>query len=416
MDKNILRLTLLDQRALFEKKDDFIKRDVSQTAIETKKITIVSGIRRSGKSTLLKQISKDVRGYYYCNFEDERLLDFDHSDFQLLYEVFLEAFGESTVFFFDEIQNVEGWEKFVRRLFDEGHKIFVTGSNARLLSSELATSLTGRYLKIELYPFSFKEFLFFRHVAIRSVLTTREKSMVMREFRQYSEIGGFPEVVTSGNKIELTQLYQDVLIKDLLVRFKIREVKAFRELAFYLISHATMPMSFNNLKRLLGFKSVTTVKNYCEFLEESYLFFSLAKFDYSVKKQIINDRKMYSIDTGLVNAVGFAFSENSGRLLESIIFLELKRRGQNLYYHQGKKECDFLLRRGTTITHAIQVTDTLSPDNQEREIAGLAEALDCYRLKRGLIITFDQDRVISVGKKKITVLPAWKWLLKEPVD
>lgn len=412
MDKNRLQVTLIEQREVFEKKDPLVvARTVDVGVRKTKKITVISGIRRSGKSTLLKQISATVQGYYYCNFEDERLLDFRYSDFQLLYEVLLENYGEQTVFFFDEIQNILGWEKFARRLFDEGYKLFVTGSNAKLLSSELATSLTGRYLKIELYPFSFREFLSFRHIESPRIPTTREKSILVRHFRDYCSIGGFPEVVTSGNKNELIQLYQDVLIKDLLVRFGIREVKAFRELAFFLISHATQPISYNNLKKLLGFKSVTSVKNYCDYLEEAYLFFSVHKFDYSVKKQIINDRKMYSIDTGLVQAVGFAFSENSGRLLENIIFLELKRRGADIYYYQGKRECDFILRKGALITDAIQVTDNLTQENEEREIAGIVEAMDCYKLKKGLIITRNQEKNLLSGKRAITVIPAWKWLL-----
>lgn len=412
MDKNSLQLVVLDQRASFEKKESFIKRSVDRAAIDTKKITVISGIRRSGKSTLLKQISAGFQGYYYCNFEDERLLDFTHSDFQLLHEVFLETAGEHTVFFFDEIQNIAGWERFVRRLHDDGNKIFVTGSNAKLLSSELATSLTGRYLKIELYPFSFKEFLLFRGVDVPRILTTREKSALVRHFQDYCTLGGFPEVVKSGNKDELTQLYQDVLIKDLLVRFKIRETKAFRELAYYLISHATLPISFNNLKKLLGFRSVTTVKNYSDFLEEAYLFFSVSKFDYSVRKQLINDRKMYCIDTGMAGAVGFAFSENRGRLLENIVFLELKREGKDIYYYQGKKECDFLVRSGNTITDTIQVTDGLTKENEQREIAGIVEAMDQYKLKRGFILTQSQEKEIVQGKKTITVLPVWKWLLK----
>lgn len=412
MDKNRLHLTIIEQREVFEKKDPLrIDRVVDAGVQKTKKITVISGIRRSGKSTLLKQISATVPGYYYCNFEDERLLDFRYSDFQLLYEVFLETYGEQTIFFFDEIQNIIGWEKFVRRLFDDGYKLFVTGSNARLLSSELATSLTGRYLKIELYPFSFKEFLFFRHVELPRTPTTREKSILVRHLRDYCSIGGFPEVVISGNKNELTQLYQDVLIKDLLIRFGIREVKAFRELAFFLISHTGQLISFNNLKKTLGFKSVTTVKNYCDYMEEAYLFFSVHKFDYSVKKQIINDRKMYSIDTGLVQAVGFSFSENRGRLLENLVFLELKRRGADIFYYKGKRECDFLLRKGSLVTDAIQVTDSLTQENEEREIAGLMEAMDLYKLKKGLIISFNQEKCLTVGKHVVTVMPLWKWLL-----
>lgn len=411
MDKKLLQLTAIEQRKIFEKQDALVQREIDHLAISTNKVTAISGIRRSGKSTLLKQIAKDLEGYYYLNFEDERLIDFTYSDFNMLYEVFLENFNEQNTFLFDEIQNIYGWEKFVRRLFDEGRKVFVTGSNAKLLSSELATSLTGRHLKLELFPFSFKEFLFYKGVEIKKFYDTKEKSSVVNHFREYVKLGGFPEIVISRDMNELKQLYQDVLLKDLIVRFKIRDTKAFRELALFLISNASSPASFNNLKKLLGFKSVTTVKNYVDFLEESYLIFSVSKFDYSIKKQIINDRKIYAIDTGIINSIAFLFSENFGHLLENIAYIELKRRGQNIYYHQNKKECDFLIKQGSRITQAIQVTETLVQKNQDREIAGLIEAMEWYRLSRGIIITFDQEKEFKIKNRMIKTVPIWKWLL-----
>lgn len=411
MDKKLLQLTAVEQRKIFEKQDALVQREVDRSAFRTNKVTAISGIRRSGKSTLLKQIAKDLEGYYYLNFEDERLIDFTYSDFNMLYEVFLENFNEQNTFLFDEIQNVYGWEKFVRRLFDEGRKVFVTGSNAKLLSSELATSLTGRHLKLELFPFSFKEFLFYKGVEIKKFYDTKEKSSVMNHFREYVKIGGFPEIVISRDMNELKQLYQDVLLKDLIVRFKIRDVKAFRELALFLISNAGSLASFNNLKKLLGFKSVTTVKNYVEFLEESYLVFSVSKFDYSIKKQIINDRKIYAIDTGIINSIAFLFSENFGHLLENIVYIELKRRGQNIYYHQNKKECDFLIKQGSRIIQAIQVTEVLNKKNQDRELAGLIEAMERYRLSNGIILTFDQEKEFKIRNRVIKAIPIWQWLL-----
>lgn len=411
MDKKILQLTAIEQRKIFEKQNALVQREVDRSTIKTNKVTVISGIRRSGKSTLLKQIAKDLEGYYYLNFEDERLIDFIYSDFNMLYEVFLENFGKQSTFLFDEIQNIYGWEKFVRRLFNEGHKVFVTGSNAKLLSSELATSLTGRHLKLELFPFSFKEFLFYKGVKIKNFYDTREKSSIVNYFKEYIKIGGFPEIVISRDMNELKQLYQDVLLKDLIVRFKIRDVKAFRELALFLISNAGSLASFNNLKKLLGFKSVTTVKNYVDFLEESFLIFSVSKFDYSIKKQIINDRKIYAIDTGIINSMAFLFSENFGHLLENIVYIELERRGQNIYYYQNKKECDFLIKQGIKITQAIQVTETLNKKNQDREIDGLIEAMERYRLRQGVIITFDEEKEFKIKNRVIKIIPIWRWLL-----
>lgn len=411
MDKRLLQLTAIEQRKIFEKQDDFVVREVNNLAIETNKVTAISGIRRSGKSTLLKQIAKNLTGYYYLNFEDERLIDFVYSDFNKLYEVFLENFGEQNVFLFDEIQNIYGWEKFVRRLFDEGKKVFVTGSNAKLLSSELATSLTGRHLKLELFPFSFKEFLSYKNVEMKNFYDTREKSAIINYCKEYLKSGGFPEIIISRNTEELKQLYQDVILKDLIVRFKIRDVKAFRELALFLVSNVASPASFNNLKKMLGFKSATTVKSYIDFLEESYLIFSVPKFDYSIKKQIINEKKIYAIDTGIINSVAFSFSDNSGRLLENAAYIELKRRGHVIYYHKNKNECDFVLKRGTKITQAIQVTEILNQKTKDREVTGLIGAMEDYQLTSGAIVTFDQEEEIKVNKHIIKVMPIWKWFL-----
>jgi len=315
---------------------------------------------------------------------------------------------------FDEMQNIFGWEKFVRRLFENGKKIFVTGSNAKLLSSELATTLSGRHLKIELYPFSFSEYLGCNNFKIKKYYTTIEKSTIVAQFRKYMEYGGFPEIAVGGNSEELRQLYQDVLIKDLVVRFKIRETKGFRDVALFLLSNITSPISFNSLRDLIGISSVTSVKNYVDFFEEAYLFYSLFKFDYSVKKQIINDRKIYCVDTGLVNAVAFRFSENLGRVLENIVFIELKRRGEDFFYYKEKRECDFIVRKGMKVSEAIQVALTLSdPETKKREVAGVLEVAKKFNLKAGLIITEDEDDEIKEDGIVIKIIPAWKWLLEK---
>jgi len=413
MDKSLIRQIALDQKTTFEKKGDFVIRTLPDNFIASKKIAVISGIRRSGKSTLLKQISDNLSAYCYLNFEDERMLDFTYRDFNSLYEIFLELYGDQKNYLFDEIQNIFGWEKFVRRLFEDGKKIFVTGSNAKLLSSELATALSGRYIKHELYPFSFKEFLDFKKFSFKKYYNTKEKAVLSRFLNEYFEHGGFPEIVTGGNKKELEQLYQDILVKDLLVRFKIRETKAFREVALFLLSNISSPVSFGNIRNLLGIKSVTTVKNYIDFFEEAYLFFSVYKFDYSVKKQIINDRKIYCIDTGLSNAVAFKFSENLGKSLENAVFLELKRRGKEIYYHKNKKECDFILRENSRITELIQAAYEMGdPKTMQREIDGLLEAAETYKISRVSIITLNQEESLKINGVKIKIVPIWKWLLE----
>mgnify|MGYP001612115558 CR=1 FL=1 len=322
MDINKLKQTIIDQKAVFQGKRDFLPRFFSTSLFESKKIAAITGVRRSGKSTLLRQIAGQCENYYYLNFEDERLLDFVVNDFNSLLEIYFSFYGEKGVFFFDEIQNVSGWEKFVGRMFSEGYKIYITGSNAKLLSSELATSLTGRHLRHELYPFGFSEFLDYKKIKYEKLPTTAGKVMMLKYFDEFLLYGGFPEIVESRNGEELRQLYQDILIKDLIVRFKIKDAKSFRELALYLLSNSGRPVSYNNLKKVLGIKSATTVKNYIEYLAESYLNFSISKFDYSLKKQIKNDKKIFSIDTGLINFVSFLFAPESGRILENVVFLE----------------------------------------------------------------------------------------------
>ena len=283
MNKSQLEMVIREQRSEFEQKRFYVKRDIDDTFLKSKKIVVISGVRRCGKSTLLRQISETLDDFYYLNFEDERLLNFDFEDFNVALELFQTLYGEQKTFLFDEIQEIKGWEKFVSRLFRMGCKVYVTGSNASLLSSELATYLTGRHIVLKLYPFSFEEFLRFHDFPIKKIYITKEKARLMKHFKTFIAFGGFPELVESPDSLQLDQLYQDILIKDLIVRFKIKESKAFRELAFFYLSNVATRISFNNLKKLLSFRSVSTVKNYSEYLESSYLYFFLNKFDYSLR-------------------------------------------------------------------------------------------------------------------------------------
>jgi predicted AAA+ superfamily ATPase len=413
MEKTIIKQTILEQKEIFEREEDIVKRDIPEYLLKTPKIVVITGIRRCGKSTLLKEISGNFKNYAYANFEDERFLEFTAKDFNTLLEIFLELDPETSTLFFDEIQNVSGWEKFVRRLFTEGYKIFVTGSSSNLLSSEIATSITGRNLKYELFPFSFKEYLLYHRFETKDIYMTKEKAYISRYFEDYSKYGGFPEIVKSRNEKELMEIYRDILIKDLLVRLQIRDSKDFRDLSLYLLSNISRKMSYHSLKNILGFSNTSKVKNYVEFLEEAYLFFTLNKYDPSLKKQIMSPRKVYSIDTGLINAVSFKFSENTGSLLENIVFMELKRRFQEIYYHEGKKECDFLVKEKEKITQAIQVTASIAdPNTEKREIEGLKEAMEMYNLKTGYIITKDVEKTINFEDKTISIKPITTWLLE----
>jgi predicted AAA+ superfamily ATPase len=413
MEKTIIKQTILEQKELFEREEDIVKRAVPGYLLQTSKIVVITGIRRCGKSTLLKEISGNFKNHAYANFEDERFLEFTAKDFNTLLEIFLELDPKTNTLYFDEIQNISGWEKFVRRLFTEGYKIFVTGSSSNLLSSEIATSITGRNLKYELFPFSFKEYLLCRKFETKDTYTTKEKASLSGYFEDYVKYGGFPEIVKSRNEKELMEIYQDILIKDLLVRLQIRDSKDFRDLSMYLLSNISRKMSYNNLKNLLGFSNTSKVKNYIEFLEEAYLFFTLKKYAPSLKKQIMSPRKVYSIDTGLVNAVSFMFSENTGALLENIVFLELKRRFQEIYYHEDKKECDFLVKEKEKIIKAIQVTASIADlKTEKREIEGLREAMEKHNLKEGYIITKDTEKTINLEGRVIHIKPIITWLME----
>jgi len=413
MEIKTLKQIIIEQKEVFEKDRKIIDRVIPENILKSNKIIVITGVRRSGKSTLLRQISKYYEKYNYINFEDDRLLEFTFKDFDALFQAFLELNQNANAFFFDEIQEIFGWEKFARRMFSEGYKLFVTGSNARFLSSEIATSLTGRNLKIEIYPFSFREYLFFLSFDSKETYTTKERAIISRYLEDYLKFGGFPEVIESKDYKELSQIYQDILIKDLLVRFKIRDTKEFRELALYLLSNISKKISYNSLKNLLGFSNTSKVKNYVDFLLEAYLFFTVNKYDVSLKKQLINNRKIYAIDTGLVNAVSFQFSENRGRILENLVFIELKRRNSDIFYFEDQKECDFLIKEGISITKAIQVAFDLSdPATNKRELDGLISAMEKFNLKNGLMITGDKEEKIIYKNRKIEIIPLWKWLLK----
>jgi len=413
MQNNLLERVAIDQLENFKSKDPGVERDVDfERALKSKQILIITGIRRCGKSTLLRQLSEKLHSFYYLNFDDERLLKFTIDDFDNLLILWKKLYKSKTIIL-DEIQNVKNWERFVRRVYDEGYKIILTGSNAKLLSGELSTHLTGRHIKLELYPFSFKEYLNYKKFDAAIWKSSDQLAKLLKLTDEYVEYGGFPEYVIFQDEDYLKRIYEDILYKDLIVRFKIREVKSFRELANFLFTNFTSEISYNALQRALNFKSVASVKNYISYLQESYLVYELFKYDYSLKKQLIYNKKIYSVDNGLRNQVAFRFSGDSGKLLENVVFLQLKRDCSEVYYYKNKKECDFLIKEKNKITKAIQVTDVLTEANKERELNGLLAAMESFNLKKGLIITRNQDEKLKINGREIQVVPIYRWLLEE---
>ncbi|MEW6509179.1 MAG: ATP-binding protein [Bacteroidota bacterium] len=372
---------------------------LNQMQLRTNHALIISGIRRCGKSTLLQQIMNNMKDYHYFNFEDIRATNFEVNDFNKLNEVFVEKNKKCSNYFFDEIQNVEHWERFIRSLLDQKKQIYITGSNASLLSKELGTKLTGRHVRYELFPFSYKEMLLFTN-----------NKVGVESFKEYFANGGFPEYLKQKNTRILQELFNDIITRDIIVRHGIRNYRAVRELALYLLSNVGKEYSYTNLKKDFQLGSVNTVISFVSYFEDSYLLFSIPKFEYSYRKQLVNPKKIYAIDNGIINCNTVSFSKDDGRLLENVVFVELRRQGKNIFYFRGKNECDFVIEEKRKITEAYQVCYQLTEDNKTREINGLMEVLNESGLDKGCILTFNQEDQFKIEGRRIKVIPVWKWM------
>lgn len=411
MNTELLQQVIADQKAMIDRRDRGLPR-MADTTIHLKSglISVISGVRRSGKSTLTLQLAANYPAFNFISFDDERLISFTVDDFSpMLIE--MKKTLDTRVIVLDEIQLIEGWERFVRRLHDDGYKVFITGSNARLLSSELATHLTGRYLKTELFPFSFREYLSLKNIDIADH-TSDNKAKILAAFDHYLFHGGFPEYLNTGIQEVLKHIYDDIIYRDLLVRFGIRNVTGFKNLAQYLFTNFTSESGYLPLANLLGFSSSNSVKDYINFLREGYLVFEVSGFDYSLKRQYSSNRRIYVIDNGLRNAVSFRTSADSGRLLENAIFLELVRRANEVWYFRSKnnKETDFVIRPADPVL--IQVCSDLSnPLTRKREVSSLAACMKELGRTNGIILSKNEEEEINVPEGLVRVIPTWKWML-----
>jgi len=418
--KEQIKAMLLEQSQAFWQRDTGIERiqlaQIEQ-AVPSPHAVIISGLRRVGKSTLLAQIAHRLgQGqFYYINFEDDRFIGFGAEDANDLYQSLAEVFGERKVWIVDEIQNIPGWEHFVRRFMDMGIKLYITGSNASLLSRELGSRLTGRYVPVELFPFSFTEFLRFRQFVVPDLsrLTTLDMARLQQYLNEYLRVGGLPEPLKYPDLPLRRTLYDDVLYRDIAARYHIEEVRALKELAFYLMSDPASLVSFNKLKEQLRLGSVNTVKNYIEYLENSWLIFTLNVYDNSVKRQQIAPKKIYGIDTGLSNDVGFAFSANTGKLLENLVFLALRRKTHEIYYYVSPAgyEVDFYLPETRQL---IQVAQNLeNAATRARETRALADAVRTLNVSRGLILSDANAQPFEDNGLTIEIRSVAEWLMNE---
>jgi len=432
MDKNKLKELLIEYKQRFlTARTDLIRRKIQDNIepfIKFKEVVIITGPRRGGKSSLMKLICDDLikkdrvppSNILYLNFEDERFIEFNAAgDFAQIYELFLQINKPTgrLYFFLDEIQNVIGWERWVNRLYEnENIKIFLTGSNASLLSSEISTALTGRNRTITNFPFSFGEFLNFKNYRLQEndFYQTKKRAVIKSFFQEYLKLGGYPEIVKINDPTLLEQYFKDIIYRDILPRYSIKKIKEIRELCLFLTSNLGSIHSYSRLQNLIGVKSLNTVKTYLEILEEVFLFFRINLFDYSIKRQIYNPSKIYIIDAALGNSISFKFSENIGHIYENLVFLELKRRNKEIYYWKSKKgkEVDFLIKKGLNIEEAIQVSYNLNDKKTlDREIESLLIAKDEFKIEHLSIITEDEEMKKEIEGVKIKIIPLWKWLL-----
>ncbi|MCG9881254.1 MAG: ATP-binding protein [Bacteroidia bacterium] len=359
---------------------------------------IVTGIRRCGKSTLLQQIheeSKDTA--VYVNFEDPRLAGFSLEDFNRLHQIAEERKVE--IYFFDEIQNVPQWESFVRFRLDEGYSIFISGSNAEMLSKELGTKLTGRHITKELFPFSYLEYLEF----------IKQDSSAENTY-QYLKGGGFPEFLKTKLPEVLVQVFNDILIRDIAVRYHLKQHLVLQQLAVWLVSNVGKPVTGNSLRKIFEISSSSTMSEYLKYLSDAYLFFFLPKYSYSPKVQMVNAKKVYCIDNGFIEVNSLSASADEGRLLENLVFMEIRRKWTEVFYFSEKRECDFVIFEKKKAKYVIQVCWQLNENNLSREIQGLKEAMQFFGLDYGQIITFNQSDMFEENGLKMELIPFHVWV------
>ncbi len=418
--QQIIRIIDFWQKTI--EKDKLKDRSLVETLnYKSKEIIDLIGPRRSGKSSILKLIIKHLNlknNYLFINFEDPFFIENNSPHIiEEFISVFKEYFSPRLEYLFlDEIQEINQWERAVRKLRDSGEfKIFITGSSSKLLSGEMSTLLTGRHLSYKVFPLSFSEFLNFKNVNIKHKkdIVLNQKA-IAKYFYKYMNTGSFPEVVLTENSELVKNYFYDILQKDIVMRYNIREKEILEKIAIYSLSNSSKIMSIESLKKTFGISFALT-SSYISYLKNSFLIFELPQFSYSLKKQQRSLKKIYSIDSGLANAVSFRFSKDSGRILENIVFLHLKITGKEIYYYRTKNnlEVDFIIKEGTEEKELIQVSWNLDDKKtREREIKSLLSAMNELSISKGLILTDDEEEVIIIGQKTIIVKPTYKWLLE----
>lgn len=420
-----MKTTILAQR---EERDkllsfDYQERYLHETAVlfrDSHPIKLITGPRRAGKSVLALQMLKGTN-FAYLNFDDSSFLE------KFTEEGVEQALGEVypgyQFLLLDEVQNLAGWSSWVEKLYRRGTNIVITGSNANMLSDDIAAVLSGRFIELRLFPFSAQEYLKHSSIKDSEAVTPQVISSVNVALDSFMRNGGFPEVLDTPKIVApyLSSLYDTILMKDIVRRYKVRKVQELYNVADYLLSNFTNPFSSSSLADEVGMSSTATVQKFCTYLQNTYLFLYLPRFSNKLKLMNKADRKVYIVDNGFVEARAFELSRNLGRLLENMVFMELLKRGYDLkkyelFYYRSRndRETDFVCRRGNKTEQLIQVCyDLSSPSTRKREVTALVECakeLNCHTLT---IVTWDNEDTIKSDGESISVIPLRKWCLSD---
>lgn len=415
MIKDIL---ILQKRELEMKlKEKYIERESIKLDLKVPLIKVIIGPRRAGKSFFSLHALNKEGHFGYINFDDEKLIE--STDYDEIIVSMNSVYGNPKILFLDEIQNLPKWEVFVNRLHRQEFNLVLTGSNSHLLSKELATHLTGRHLQITVLPFSFKEYLELNQARLTS-------SEINEKLAEYLVYGGYPEPLIKkiNYKDYLSTLFNSIIFKDIVKRYKIRSPQAIEDLSVYLLSNLCKEYSYNSLSKIAKIKSSKTIEKYLSYLEESFIFFSVKRFSYKIKEQLASIKKIYCIDNGFIHAKAFNSSQNLGKLYENLVAIKLKKEeldGKiNLYYwkNQQQEEVDFVIKEGTKIKQLIQVCYNLDKtDTKNRETRALLKASKDLGCKNLLIITSDKEKEEEIEwfgiNREIKFIPLWKWLLEK---
>lgn len=414
----------------FHLNDNFdVKKRNLKPPIDTKKIITLIGVRRCGKTSILYNMINELAAkidktkIVFLNFEDERL-DLNIDELDLILQSYSELYPsydlKECYFFFDEIQNIVGWEKFTRRVYDSISKnIFITGSNSKLLSSEIATSLRGRTLSYEVFPLSFSEYLSFKDIKV-DLYSSKSLAHIKNAQTQFLQDGAMPEIVFLEDQYQnqtLQEYFNVLLYKDLAERYNITNTIALKFFLKRIIASSTKQISINKIYNELKSSGIKIGKNtlydFLEYVQSIYLALTLHRYDKSLINKELGEKKIYSIDIGLNNATEFKFSDDIGKSLENAVFLELRRKyNEVFYYRDTKSECDFIINEKNKIIQAIQVTyDMSATDTKDREVKGLLNACKNFNLNHGIIITYDNEDEIIQDEITIELIPFYKWVL-----